>query len=135
MITKLKKFFEKVEKVSVDPFETAEKPRALKKGSRAPEKSDFLGDFTVINQNQKQKAVKEKEASVELTKQKPMIMNSRNREILKESIVISLDFPVDRNDLQFIGNSRKDGKPIYRYIGSDFSTFNLPYDEVISLSR
>ena len=66
---------------------------------------------------------------------KPMEMNYENRKKLSESIVISLDIPVSRNDLEFVGNSHVDGKPIYRYTGINFSTFNLPYDEVASIER
>lgn len=53
---------------------------------------------------------------------------------LKESIVISLyDFNVQRSDLEFICKSGIDGRPIYRYIGNDFSKFDLPYEELFSV--
>ena len=63
----------------------------------------------------------------------PMRMTKSNRDLLKQSIVISLELPVDRSDLEFVGFSRMDGRAIYRYKGSNFSTFNIPYEEVISL--
>jgi len=66
----------------------------------------------------------------------PMDMTEKNKELLKRSIVISLyDFGIERNDLEFIGNSRINGRPIYRYIGNDFSKFDLPYDELVSLDN
>lgn len=61
-------------------------------------------------------------------------ITSEYKEKLKESIVISLyDLNVQRSDLEFICKSRIDGRPIYRYIGNDFSKFDLPYEELISL--
>jgi hypothetical protein len=65
-----------------------------------------------------------------------MEMTQKNKDILKTSIVISLyDFEVERIDLEFIGNSRINGRPIYRYIGNDFSKFDLPYEELVSLDN
>jgi len=67
----------------------------------------------------------------------PMDITPRNREILNRSIVIS---PYDtelshRGDLEFIGNSRITGRGIYRYVGTDFSKFDLPYDEIVSIEQ
>lgn len=63
--------------------------------------------------------------------------NFRKREedlkkTLSNSIIISLCEKVDRLDLQFLGASKIDGWYIYKYIGDDFSSFNLEYEEVIS---
>lgn len=54
----------------------------------------------------------------------------QKKEILKNSILIMLKIKEDRKDLDFIGESRINGRPIYRYIGKDFSTFDLEYEEV-----
>jgi hypothetical protein len=66
-------------------------------------------------------------------KRPPRRITSQYKKIIQQSIVISLETACNRSDLEFISNSRVDGKPIYRYVGSDFSRFDLPYEEVISL--
>jgi hypothetical protein len=63
----------------------------------------------------------------------PKKITSQYKKTIQESIVISLEMACNRPDLEFIGNSKVDGKPIYRYTGSDFTRFDLPYEEVISL--
>lgn len=58
------------------------------------------------------------------------------RQEARESIIIKLFSKVEYPrgyDLLWIGNSKIDGYPMYRYIGKDFSTFNLPYEEMVSL--
>lgn len=65
----------------------------------------------------------------------PMPMNSHTVDLLKQSIVISIPFTTDRSDLEFIAFSRIDHQPIYRYIGNDFSKFDLPYTEIVSVER
>ena len=72
---------------------------------------------------------------IDVNPQKKMKLTTENKHLVRNSIVISLDFPVSRPDLEFIDNSRIDGKPIYRYCGQDFSSFNLPYEEVFSLQQ
>ena len=88
----------------------------------------FVGDFKYPLE--KKEVVKNKSVK------SPMEMSEKNKELLKRSIVISLyDFGIERNDLEFIGDSRVNGRPIYRYIGNDFSKFDLPYEELISLDN
>ena len=41
--------------------------------------------------------------------------------------------PEYEGDFVFIGISGITGRGIYKYIGNDFSTFNLPYEEIINL--
>jgi hypothetical protein len=61
-------------------------------------------------------------------------ITSEYKEKLKSSIVISLyGLNVQRSDLEFICKSRIDGRPIYRYIGHDFSKFDIPYEELVSI--
>lgn len=59
-------------------------------------------------------------------------MDSHTKDLLRNSIVISLPFTIDRPDLEFISFSRLDHYPIYRYIGTNFKDFDLPYTEMIS---
>jgi hypothetical protein len=68
-----------------------------------------------------------------IEKKSPMRITSDNIELLKKSIVISLDFPVDRPDLEFVVNSRVDGKPIYRYTGKIPFHLDIPFEELVSL--
>lgn len=95
------------------------------------DEGDFIRDFKYpINKGEEDE---KKEVSINSIPT-PIIINKNYRNLLKKSIVISLhDFGVVRDDLEFIGNSRINGRPIYRYIGSDFSKFDLLYDEVVSL--
>ena len=92
---------------------------------------EFIGDFKYPDEKKENlKSKKDKPSFV------PMEMTQNNRDLLKRSIVIRLyDFNVERVDLEFIGNSRIDGRPIYRYIGNDFSKFDLPYEELVSLDN
>ena len=50
-------------------------------------------------------------------------------------IVIKLEQPADRSDLMPMGFSRIDGLPIYRYTGSFFESFDLPYTIVQSIDK
>jgi hypothetical protein len=147
MITKLKKFFEKHHKAdSVDLTERNKNPTDKQ---QVPNENTFLRDFTEklreeeLSRNQ---AIPEKplqlnsESSIHSPVESPvqekqgtMKMTPENKQLLKSSITISLDFPVERKDLRFVANSRIDGKPIYIYTGDDFSTFDLPYEEMVSL--
>ena len=65
----------------------------------------------------------------------PKKINAQYKKTIQQSIVISLEMACNRPDLEFIANSRVDGKPIYRYTGVDFSRFDLPYEEVVSLEE
>lgn len=49
--------------------------------------------------------------------------NEQKKEILKNSLIIMIDKPIDSDQLEFIGKSRINGRPIYRYIGKDFLKF------------
>jgi hypothetical protein len=92
---------------------------------------EFIGDFKYPDEKKEGvKGKKDKKSFV------PMEMTQKNKDLLKTSIVISLyDFEVERIDLEFIGNSIINGRPIYRYIGNDFSKFDLPYEELVSLDN
>ena len=96
----------------------------IKETKSSDDKPSFIADFKYPFENKK-----------EDRRNTPMELTPRNKEILNKSIVIS---PYDtelshRNDLEFIGNSRITGRGIYRYVGNDFSKFELPYEEIISL--
>lgn len=96
----------------------------IKETKSSEDKSSFIADFKYPFENKKE------ERGI-----RPMWLTPRNKEIISKSIVIS---PYDtelshRTDLEFIGNSRITGRGIYRYVGNDFSKFELPYEEIISL--
>jgi hypothetical protein len=57
----------------------------------------------------------------------------RYRALLRKSIVIALDNPVHRKDLEFIAFSRIDQCPIYRYIGPLPFQLDIPYTELFSM--
>ena len=102
---------------------------ALKLSRKKEKESTFIGDFDTLK-----KRVSPKENTNSLILEEDRIVS---RPVLSNSLVthicISLDSPVFRPDLEFIANSRVDGKPIYKYIGKDFSKFTLPYEEVFSV--
>ena len=52
----------------------------------------------------------------------------QKKEILKNSLIIMIERPIKSDELDFIGNSRINGKPIYRYIGKDFLSFRTKYE-------
>jgi hypothetical protein len=96
----------------------------IKETKSSDDKSSFISDFKYPSEKKKE----EREI-------RPMELTPRNKEIISKSIVIS---PYDtelshRKDLEFIGNSRITGRGIYRYKGDDFSKFDLPYEEIVSL--
>ena len=133
MITKLKTLFAKKEKKKsgfTDLMNSAVPVMEVKKGR---ETSTSKG-MKFIEEYEKSKplyGIKDIPVAVEKT-QKPMEMSKYNKRRLSEGIVISLEFKVDRRDLEFVGNSRVDGKPVYLYVGNDFGSFNLPFEEVVS---
>lgn len=99
----------------------------IKKSKQNEDSNSFIGEFKYPKEGPKNMAQKKRE---------PMELKPGNIELLNRSIVISL-YDMDlgyRDDLQFIGISRINGKGIYRYIGKDFSKFDLPYEEVVSLN-
>jgi hypothetical protein len=96
----------------------------IKETKSSGDKSSFIADFKYPLENKKGDR-----------RNTPMELTPRNKELISKSIVIS---PYDtelshRTDLEFIGNSRITGRGIYRYVGNDFSKFELPYEEIISL--
>jgi hypothetical protein len=96
----------------------------IKETKSSKDKSSFIADFKYPMEDKKEER-----------RIRPMELTPRNKEILNKSIVIS---PYDteishRKDLEFIGNSRITGRGIYRYVGDDFSKFDLPYEEIVSL--
>lgn len=101
----------------------------LKPSRKKESENTFIGDFDTLK-----KCITPKENVKSLILEEDRIVS---RPVLSNSLVthicISLDSPVFRPDLEFITNSRIDGKPIYKYIGKDFSKFNLPYEEVFSV--
>lgn len=52
----------------------------------------------------------------------------QKKEILKNSLIIMIERPIKSDELDLIGNSRINGKPIYRYIGKDFLSFRAKYE-------
>lgn len=50
-----------------------------------------------------------------------------------DQIIISLPYTVSESDLQFLGFSQIDNRPIYKYVGQDFSKFSHPYEECVLL--
>jgi len=65
----------------------------------------------------------------------PVTLDSHTVDLLKQSIVISIPFTIDRPDLEFVAFSKLDHYPIYRYIGSNFKDFDLPYTEMVSIEK
>lgn len=121
-------FKKKEKKTEVQDIIPEEILSAVKKSTpESAEGHSFIGDFEYpINK------IKSESASV--SRSKPKEITPSYKETLKKSIVISLlDEGVQRPDLEFVGKSRVDGRPIYRYIGSDFSKFDLPYSELFSV--
>jgi len=99
---------------------------AVKETKESSDGASFMSDFKYPNNEIKGN-----------NKKIPMDLTPRNMEILNRSIIIS---PYDsdlshRNDLEFIGDSRITGRGIYRYVGNDFSKFDLPYEEIITLDN
>lgn len=96
----------------------------IKETKSSDDKSSFIADFKYPFEKKKEgRGIR------------PMELTPRNKEIISKSIVIS---PYDtelshRKDLEFIGNSRITGRGIYRYVGNNFSNFDLPYEEIVSL--
>lgn len=101
----------------------------IKKSSKdSAESHSFIGDFEYPVKKKEDIPVRY------ISPYEPKVITSSYKEKLKSSIVISLyDLNVVRDDLEFIGKSRIDGRPIYRYVGEDFSKFDLPYDELVSV--
>jgi hypothetical protein len=96
----------------------------IKETKSSDDKSSFIADFKYPSEKKKEER-----------RIRPMELTPKNKELISKSIVIS---PYDtelshRKDLEFIGNSRITGRGIYRYVGNNFSNFDLPYEEIVSL--
>jgi hypothetical protein len=128
LFSSFKKFISKTSKEE-NKNSPVEKIASAIKESRIDgyDKGDFIGDF-------KYPVKKEDDVPIRhISPYVPKVITSVYKEKLKSSIVISLyDLNVVRDDLEFIGKSRIDGRPIYRYVGEDFSKFDLPYEELVS---
>lgn len=96
--------------------------------------SEYVAEHVANNLN-KVIAYSEYVAEAIGDKRIPKKINAQYKKTIQQSIVISLEMACNRPDLEFIANSRVDGKPIYRYTGVDFSRFDLPYEEVVSLEE
>lgn len=105
-------------------------PEMKVKEGRATTTSKSMEFYEKYQKRSKPKAINE--AKVNMEDEAPMIMSSSNKTRLRSGIIVSLEFKVKRPDLEFVGISRIDGKPIYLFTGNDFSGFNLPYEEVFA---
>lgn len=123
MISKLSKFFEKkTEKSSFSTTITTIKPTKEKE-----KENTFIGDFNALKTR-----ISPKESASLILEEDRIVSRPVFPDSLSSHICISLDTPVVRPDLEFVTNSKIDGKPIYKYIGKDFSQFDLPYEEFFS---
>jgi hypothetical protein len=126
----MSKFFSK-SAVSTSDSRLEEIEMMIKK-SPAPS-TDFMKDFDTTKSHS---VFVTGATSMKVERQRespPMPMNSHTKNLLKNSIVISLPFTIDRSDLEFIAFSKKDHQPIYRYVGGDFRKFDLPYTEMVGI--
>lgn len=119
---KLKRLFRK-KRVNVDPPTYEE--IMFRISNNGAEESSFLKGY----QEKKEEPVIHRIIKHEYVK-KPEINISEIKNLAKNSIIISLDYPSSRWDIKFIGNSRIDGKPMYIYTGDNFSEFPLEYEEL-----
>jgi hypothetical protein len=103
------------------------------KETKQVDKQDFIGDFDIMKLPKREPLKENRDYIIPSVEQKPMRMTKQNKDLLKRSIVISLDFPVSRPDLEFIAKSRIDGRPIYRYIGEMPFKMDIPFEELMSL--
>ena len=69
---------------------------------------------------------------IERVRETPTLLDSHTIDLLKQSIVISIPFTIDRPDLEFVAFSKLDHYPIYRYVGNNFNDFDLPYTEMVN---
>lgn len=56
----------------------------------------------------------------------------RYKDLLRRSIVIAVEFPVQHKSLEFVAFSKIDQCPIYRYIGPLPFQLDIPYKELFS---
>ena len=128
---KTKGLFKKNKKPLYTNPEIQEVISTIKESKKVDDNQSFITGFK-YNEEKKSENTRSNQSYSRKNKKIPMEFNQYNRDILKNSIIITLfDNDVDyRNDIEFIGNSRINGKPIYRYIGKDFKNFDLPYSEI-----
>lgn len=105
-----------------------EVPKMEVKQGRATSTSTGMEFYEKYQKRETPKTIDD--VKIETSFDEPMVMNSTNKARLRSGIIVSLEFKVNRKDLEFVGISRIDGKPIYLYTGTDFSHFNLPFEEV-----
>jgi len=126
---KTKELFKKNKKPLYSNPEVHEIISTIKESKKVEDNQSFITGFKYNEEKKPESSGSNKSYS---HRKVPMEFNQYNKDILKNSIIITLfDNDVDyRNDIEFIGNSRINGKPIYRYIGNDFKNFDLPYSEI-----
>ncbi len=107
--------------VKADPH-----PGVIVNIKKFPLRSDNTSSFTVFTD-------KTTSMQIERVRETPPVkLDSHTIDLLKQSIVISIPFTIDRPDLEFVAFSKVDLYPIYRYIGKNFKDFDLPYTEMVS---
>lgn len=103
-----------------DPY-----PEVIVNIRRFPLSSDDTSSFKVFTD-------KTSSMHIERVKETPTLLDSHTIDLLKQSIVISIPFTIDRPDLEFVAFSKLDHYPIYRYVGNNFNDFDLPYTEMVN---
>lgn len=107
-------------------IEVDSQPEVIVDIKRFPSRSNDTSSFKVFTD-------KNSFMHIERVRETPPVkLDSHTIDLLKQSIVISIPFTVDRPDLEFVAFSKLDLYPIYRYIGKNFKDFDLPYTEMVS---
>lgn len=102
-------------------------PEVIVNIRRFPSRSNNTSSFDVFTD-------KTSSMHIERVKETPPVkLDSYTVDLLKQSIVISIPFTIDRPDLELISFSKLDHYPIYRYTGNNFKDFDLPYTEMVSI--
>jgi len=125
-LKKIKEALAKNKKKAYAEVNPGEVISTIKERKKSEDKQSFIEDFKYQDTSTK--------TNIDYKpRQVPMEFSQYNKEILKNSIIISL-FDTDvsyRKDIRFIGVSRIDGRSLYQYIGNDFKNFDLPYTEIV----
>lgn len=104
-------------------------PEVIVNIKKFPSRSDDTPKFKVFTD-------KTSSVQIERVRETPSVkLDSHTVDLLKQSIVISMPFTIDRPDLEFVAFSKLDHYPIYRYIGNNFKDFDLPYTEMVSIEN
>ena len=116
------------------------------KPTRAPELQNFMDGFDMIKHSSVDKkianppiipysknvwvgeSVDKKPAKV--APYKSVLSDAEKRALLASSIIIMMKSPVSSSDLEYIGKSRINGRPIYRYTGDDFASLYSYYSDM-----